>query len=1036
MIGFVDTALGTRALVALRDTIRRIKADHPLAPVTVLVDDNAIGVATRRALASGDLGPICGDRPGLAAVSFSTVYRYGELLGAPVLAAAGRRPVSTPVVAAAIRRVLAEDAGVFAPVADHPTTEHRLVAAHRELAELDDVQLDALAGTSRRAAAVVDIHRRTTARLADAWYGEQDLLAAAIEVLDRDRPALESVVVHMPRTLSPSRAALVRHLGRYAPVTVIAARSGDPDADRIVETSLRRLGHDLGRAPAPQKVPSEALTVTSVSDADDEVRHAVRGVLRAVRDGVPLDRMAIVYGAREPYARLLHDHLAAADIAVNGASVATLASSLSGRTLVRLLDLTERGFRRDDVIDLLASTPMRWNGRPVPSRAWDDISRSAGIVRGRRQWSERLTRLRDEARARATASADDPDRSDELARIERRIEAIEDLRRFVEDLGERLDVAATARRWSDLSAWARGLLADHLDAPESWPDAERRAHDLVQATLTRLGALDTVDPEPSSAVFRRSLELELDSGLGRTGSSGSGLLVGPPALAVGSRLAHVWVVGMAEGTFPAPGRDDSLLPDRERRLAPDLADSSARQTRQHLDYLAVLAAADAGTAHLLFPRGDLRRSESRTPSRWLLDTLGDRIGRRLDGDQLETLDEPLVRHVPSFASGVVTGPPATTGEYDLARLVTEPLDTITALVGEDAVLGRGAAMLAGRRSAALTRFDGLVGDAGPGGPALDRPLSATALESWARCPHAYFMQQVLGVEPLETPGQRLRIDALDRGTLVHRILERFVAQAPARDTAGWDDEDRARLDRIVAQECDAVEARGLTGEPVYWRRDRATILRDLRDAVAIDDEARRSGNRRPYATEMAFGYGGVAPVTVELPGGRVIAIRGSIDLVDRCGDILVVTDYKTGRRARALDETDPHHGGTRLQLVLYALAARQILAAEGACAPDAAVESRYWHIHRASGFGDNGYLVTPAIEREVLRAIAEIVDMIAGGIFPHHPVPTTRQGWVDCPWCDPDGLGVGEARRRMEHKSADLRLRRYLALAEPGAGPR
>jgi ATP-dependent helicase/nuclease subunit B len=842
MIEIVDAPLGRGALEALRDTVRACKADHPLAPVTVLVDDNAVGVATRRALASGDFGPICGDRPGLAAVAFSTVYRYGELLGAPALAAAGRRPVSTPVVAAAIRRVLAEHAGVFAPVADHPTTERRLVAAHRELAELDPAQLDAIAAAGSRAAAVVDIHRRTTAALADRWYGEQDLLAAAVEVLVREQPALDPLVVYLPRELSPSRAALLRRLGSYTPMTVIAGRSGHVDADRIVEASLARLGHTLPpAAPGPHQ---GALTVTSVSDADDEVRHALRGVVTAARAGVPLDRMAIVYGAPEPYARLLHDHLDAAGIPTNGAAVASLAASLAGRTLLRLLDLAERGFRRDDVIDLVAGTPMRRNGRPVPSRTWDEISRAAGIVRGRRQWHDRLTRLRDDEQARLDGLARGP-RTPRRHRPHRDAASRPSTNSCASSMGlaQRLDAGSTARRWSELADWARALLADHLDGHDSWPDVERRAHERIEAALARLGSLDEVDPAPSLAVFRRSLELELDAGLGRAGSSGSGLLVGSPALAVGNQLSHVWVLGMAEGTFPAVGRDDSLLPDRERRLAPDLARSSDRSARQHLDYLAVLAAADRGTTHLLYPRGDLRRSESRTPSRWLLETLGEHLGRRVESDELSDLDHPLVRHVPSFAAAVVTGPAATSGEYDLALLVANPGDADA--VVDDPVLRRGAAMLAGRRSGALTRFDGLVGDAGPGEPTLDRPLSATALESWARCPHGYFMARVLGVEAIEAPEQRLRLEALDRGTLIHRILERFVDERPAADATGWDDADRVRLEAIAAEECDAVEARGLTGEPVYWRRDRATILRDLRGAIAVDDRRRREqGCRR------------------------------------------------------------------------------------------------------------------------------------------------------------------------------------------------
>src|SRR4051812_10536400 len=107
---------GRVAVDALRMRIAAIKGDEPLAPVTVLVPSNHVGVATRRLLASGALGPVCGTGIGLAAVSFLTPYRMAELLGAPLLASAGRRPVSTPVIAAALRAALADAPGVFGPV--------------------------------------------------------------------------------------------------------------------------------------------------------------------------------------------------------------------------------------------------------------------------------------------------------------------------------------------------------------------------------------------------------------------------------------------------------------------------------------------------------------------------------------------------------------------------------------------------------------------------------------------------------------------------------------------------------------------------------------------------------------------------------------------------------------------------------------------------------------------------------------------------------------------------------------------------------
>src|SRR5256885_8643973 len=141
---------GRPAAEALRAAVAAGKAGDPLAPVTVVVPSNHVGVAARRLLGSGALGPVCERGTGLAATTFVTPYRLAELLGAPALAGAGRRPVSTPVIAAAVRHVLTADPGVFAPVADHPATESALVASYRELREVSDDGLAAVAATGRR----------------------------------------------------------------------------------------------------------------------------------------------------------------------------------------------------------------------------------------------------------------------------------------------------------------------------------------------------------------------------------------------------------------------------------------------------------------------------------------------------------------------------------------------------------------------------------------------------------------------------------------------------------------------------------------------------------------------------------------------------------------------------------------------------------------------------------------------------------------------------------------------------------------------
>ncbi len=233
---------GAQAARALHAAVVTAKAGDALAPVTVVVPTNYVGVAARRLLGSGVLGRVTEGGDGVAGVTFLTAFRLGELLGAPKLAAAHRRPVSIPVPRPGVRAVLADAPGRFRPVAEHPATEAALVAAHRELSNLDDAALDALVRTGARAADVVRISRRVRASLAADWYDERDLMDAAAAEVTAGAPLLAdlgALVVFLPQELSTPAAALLRALATRVPVTVVAGTTGDTRADAPVRAAMR-----------------------------------------------------------------------------------------------------------------------------------------------------------------------------------------------------------------------------------------------------------------------------------------------------------------------------------------------------------------------------------------------------------------------------------------------------------------------------------------------------------------------------------------------------------------------------------------------------------------------------------------------------------------------------------------------------------------------------------------------------------------------------------------------------------------------------
>lgn len=1041
---------GREAAEALRAEIAATKGNDALAPVTVVVPSNHVGVATRRLLASGTLGPTCGHGVGLVAVAFMTPYRLAELLGAPTLAATGRRPVSTPMIAAALRASLSEQPGLFAPVAEHPATETALVAAYRELREVSAAGLGAIAAKGARAADVVRLHRATRMRLEPAWYDEQDLMRTAAANLAADAAAaadLGTIVLYLPQRLSRHMHLLFDAVASACGITVLAGITGATSADADVVAAVRGLANS---APAPPIRAPEAVAATDrtkivlVSDSDDEVRAAVRRVIEAVRAGTPLDRIAILHAGAEPYARLTHEHLAASGIKSNGPSVLPLAGRVGGRALLELLDLPERNFRRQDVFAWLTTAPVLRRGREVPVTEWEELSREAAVVAGRDHWDGRLTNLVNQYEARVAAfdpEHPDPDRPWQVERDRARAQRARDLRAFVLDLIDDLSRAASKpRRWAEHAAWAKDKLVAFVGRAarrDDWPADERKAAERVAVALDRLAALDPVEGPVGLDVFARTLALELEDDLGRVGRFGDGVLVGPISMGIGLDLDLVVVLGLAEGLFPAPVHDDSLLPDNEREAARDeLPLRRARVDRQHRELLASLAGAHRQV--LSVPRGDLRRSTDRVPSRWVLDIASALAGARWWTDDLLHATVEWVEPVPSFDAGLRSlAFPATEQEFHLRTLLTAPPNGATELAATttDPVLASGATVVAARRSAAFTRFDGnLAGLAVPS--PVDAVVSATRLQTWAGCPYAYFVQYILRVEQVENPEDTIQISPLDRGSLVHEALEKFVVTILGRareDQPGPDDkwtvDDHDLMATIGADFCARFEARGVTGRPIFWRRDRRRILAEL-DRFLLEDDVMRDGRRtRPIAAELAFGFGDGEPVPLALADGRALRFRGQADRVDRSDDgSLLVLDYKTGSASkfRGLTAEDPDQGGRLLQLAVYGAAARQF-----ANEPNAPVRAEYWFVSTGGDFATEGYPITPDVLTRVGSTLTTIASGIESGVFVSHPTAMSTSIFTECSACDPDDLGVIELRRAWDRKRFDSTLVPYAQLVEP-----
>lgn len=233
---------------------------------------------------------------------------------------------------------------------------------------------------------------------------------------------------------------------------------------------------------------------------------------------------------------------------------------------------------------------------------------------------------------------------------------------------------------------------------------------------------------------------------------------------------------------------------------------------------------------------------------------------------------------------------------------------LEALCGKEtwkALKAKGAATLA--LAAQLDEVPGIPNPVGrpapvPEAPRLPGRLSITAFETLRRDPFAIYARQILrldALDPIDPP-----FDARDRGTLVHRCLERYAAEDPPADP----DAAIARLLAIGREEFAVFQ--GDPARHAFWWRP----FERLAPLFVAFDRARRDAGFQVFTEQMAK-----LPVT--LATGDRITVTGKADRLEIGPDgRLAAFDYKTGsRKPKAKDITE----GLMPQLPLTAALAGQ-----------------------------------------------------------------------------------------------------------------
>jgi ATP-dependent helicase/DNAse subunit B len=183
-------------------------------------------------------------------------------------------------------------------------------------------------------------------------------------------------------------------------------------------------------------------------------------------------------------------------------------------------------------------------------------------------------------------------------------------------------------------------------------------------------------------------------------------------------------------------------------------------------------------------------------------------------------------------------------------------------------------------------------------------FSPSALESYLKCPFAWFIERVVGAEEMET-----QVDNGLAGDLLHRVMRDTFRELKVKEALPLRAENLREANDIAAGIIErAVQGDDFPGTPAERRVLEWRVKRWAGDMFVMEVAA--DSALRTLETEYAFG--GADGIDVD-----GLALRGRIDRIDHtaAGDLFVI-DYKSG----ALAAKSKIGTKEALQMPLYMLA--------------------------------------------------------------------------------------------------------------------
>ncbi len=791
------------------------------------------------------------------------------------------------------------------------------------------------------------------------------------DIADERVTALPNRSVHAQMRLREAFTAARQELA----IETIAPGPGGRAAD------LERLSQRIFRDQSAETAGDVIRLIERPSPAD-EVKRVLREIKRQLLDGIQPDDILVAIRQWERYAAHFQSGRADYDLPLALEYEARLGSAPLIAALMDLLGLAPR-FRREDLLDVLRSPYIDADLDGAQIDHLDAISRERQYLGGDAAGWLEIVQLAGAAAQSERGDHDhkrlSPDESEALsARLgaffdgvtpPARAEAgayvnwLESLLGLGSSEGapDREVPAATAAFSLNIDERLQALEAD--DAEITRRDIAaliglRRllrdiaaSDEVLRATIGGGSALSWRDfwSDLGMALESTAIEPEARSRVGR-------VLVATATQARGLPHDHVYIVGLAEGSFPAEVAEDPLYLDSEReamqaRQIP-LATRAERIDDRGLFYELISLPRESLTLSRPNYQGGKVWSKSRlwTAVRQVFPHLQPEtaaVGAVVPAAEAGNAHEMLLGLAAQLNGGA-------SGPAESALKVRNWLETSPELREQWRRIEEGRGVERGRLSnSPFDRHSGILSRPHLLGEVerrlgADRVWSASQLKDYGLCGFRFFAKRLLKLE--ETAAPEVGFDDLRLGSLNHHILEATYREIAARGL---------RIDKSNLGAALAILA--ATAEDIL---ERAPALFDFRASPTWQEEKQVLRSRllafikQDFSPESPLNFFGdervvkdlelrFADVSIDLPGDMPpLRVSGFIDRVDLVDGKLVVIDYKSGSTPIQRREMEI---GRDFQMWVYALALQGLLERDGSDRKLAG--GLFWHLRnlRASG---------------------------------------------------------------------------------------